>query len=162
MNKLTLENVKDLLIIDKTNLDKIVENQAALYDDIADKATEIKSLRDDLKGKVDETFAKLSLNYRKEAEEKGEKMTEAKLQQLVQTDAEYKKINNEYQDLKLETELWANKKESFLQRASMVKELCGLYQANYWQLSSVKGNDTTSKTDYAVTRKRLAEHRGQS
>lgn len=158
MGRLTLANAKEMILIDKNSLDEELVKQASTFDDIADKVAELRSLRDEKKEELGRVKAERFTFYKDSAEKVTDKSAEAS----VLTDKSYKEIEIEYRDLCLEFEEWQNKKESFLQRASMLKELCGLFISGYWQQSSVRGNADTDKTSYKITRERLAKDRSRA
>lgn len=157
MGRLTLTTAKEMILIDKNSLDEELVRQASTFDDIADKVAELRSLRDEKKEELGKVKAERFMFY-KDSEEK---VTDKKADASVLTDESYKKIEIEHRDLCLEFEEWQNKKESFLQRASMLKELCGLFISGYWQRSSVNGTVETDKAGYRITRERLAKDRAK-
>lgn len=159
MAKLTLDEVTDLLIIDPNRLDEVVETQAAIFDDIMEAASASRSERDEAKSKAAEKLSELFLKFKDDARKVEQKMTDTEAMKKAERDSSYQKLYDEYLDLKDETEIWSNKKESFLQRASMIKERCKLYDNNYKDSISLKGNVTTDRVSYDQIREKLKRNR---
>lgn len=159
MQRLTLEEAKELLLINKNGLDEVCITQAQILDDISDRVVGARSQRDEVKAELEELSASLSLKYRKTAEDAGEKITEGKITAKIQSDDGYKKCSQRLFDLRNESELWENKKQSFLQRASMIKLLCELYLAGYYERGMVSGNRNTADIAAKGARARLTAAR---
>lgn len=157
MIDLTLANVSDMLVINKNQLDQELVSQASVFDRICDATTEAKSLRDQVKIDLDNEVTRLSLEIRKKAEEQGDKVTEGKVLVVIQSKESYKELVQRHLELKKDAELWDNKKQSFLQRASMLKDLCSIYLSGYYQTESIKGTTDTKNVVYKGSRRRLIE-----
>ena len=151
--------VTDLLIIDPNRLDEVVETQAAIFDDIMEAASASRSERDEAKSKAAEKLSELFLKFKDDARKVEQKMTDTEAMKKAERDSSYQKLYDEYLDLKDETEIWSNKKESFLHRASMIKERCKLYDNNYKDSISLKGNVTTDRVSYDQIREKLKRNR---
>ena len=114
---------------------------------------------DEAKSKAAEKLSELFLKFKDDARKVEQKMTDTEAMKKAERDSSYQKLYDEYLDLKDETEIWSNKKESFLQRASMIKERCKLYDNNYKDSISLKGNVTTDRVSYDQIREKLKRNR---
>jgi hypothetical protein len=83
MINLSLEEGREKLIVDKCDLDSEVSQQSIIANHIGEKLVTVESLRDNAKENVSTVDAEVSSRLRKVAEEKNEKVTEAKLKELV-------------------------------------------------------------------------------
>lgn len=158
---LTLKAAEELLRIERSLLDEECRTQAEVFYRIASNYTIAVSRRDAEKDKLVGVDAEVADNYRREAELNNKKMTEGKLKELVQLDPRHKKAFISYSDCKLEADKWGILKDSFLQRATMLKELCGLYISGYFADVIVKGDDNTREVRYKVDRKRRQQKRDE-
>jgi hypothetical protein len=151
--ELTLTEAKELLKIDKHRLDDMVMEQASLYDDIGDAHVMCMSERDMAKEALAEVDAVVSDEYRDNAITAGEKVTESALLRKVQQDTRHSDAYETYAELKLKTDRWGVLKDSFGQRASMVKHLCELYNNQYYTREAVKGDRNTEEVKKEGRRK---------
>lgn len=141
---LTLEQAKELIKIDKHSLDEVCMQHSVLYDDIADQHTEVKSERDEIKLKLKELVATLGEEKRRQLEDEGvpiNKITDKKVMELVDRDSRQLALARVLNKLITEVDYWNNRKESFIQRSPMIKDLCGLFKTNYYQRESIKTDD---------------------
>ena len=70
--------------------------------------------------------------------ERGDKVTKDAVEAETVLDSEYIKANEKYLDAKLDADLWSNRKDSFLQRSSMIKRLCDLHKEGYYTSRTVE------------------------
>lgn len=151
--ELTLEEAKEMLIIDKHSLDKECEQHPSLYDEIAEMHVTAISIRDNLKEKMDKTWAERAQYYRTHATEK---VTEGKIQELVAIDNLYTKAQKEYAEAKLEADLWGVRRDAFGQRAGMIRSLSDLYTAGYFNLISVQSTKP-KQASYHQNREKIVQ-----
>lgn len=141
---LTVEEAKNCLVISKFDLDSMCAMQPDVFFAVSEEYAKASSVRDLAKERIAQIDAELSFEFRKESERLGEKVTEAKLQQLVTTHVSHQTVFQEWLDAKFQADVWGALKESFGQRVFMIKELCNLALANYY--SNVEVKDTTAKS----------------
>jgi len=153
--ELTLEEAKTLLVIDKFSLDSICEQHPELYNKVAESHIMALSIRDSKKDDMDRIWAERAQYYRTHATEK---VTEAKVQELVIVDKLYVKAQEDYAEAKLEADLWGVMRDSFSQRASMIKSLSELYTSGYFNLISVQSTKP-KQAAYHQTRDKIAKGR---
>ncbi len=146
---ITLEEARDLLTIDKHRLDDVCLTHANTFDDVADRHAQAVGDRDYAKDELSKVYAEVVSDLRKEAAKKDKKVTEKSLEAAAHLDDDHIKANEAYLEAKLEADRWSIKKDSFLQRSSMIKRLCDLHQSGYYTSRSVdsvteKGEDLTA------------------
>lgn len=156
-----LEEARKLLLISKNNLDEACQTQADIFYEVAEEVAFANSHRDYMKEQLVKRDAELAVDIRKKSEQSGEKLTETKLQQMLQTHPEHLKTFDEWLEAKLNAERWSALKDSFLQRASMIKELCALFISGYYADIEVKGNKDTDEYEVQKIREKQAEKRRQ-
>ena len=137
--RMSLQEAQDNLKIDKDALDLVCITHAELFGEVADRHTRAVSERDFKKDALSTAYSEIESEIRSKAAEKGDKITEKAIAAQVLLSDEYLEANEEYLNEKKEADLWANKKEAFMQKSSMIKRLCDLYLAGYYTTSSVKG-----------------------
>jgi hypothetical protein len=157
--ELTFKEADELLQIDKFSLDKMCQTQVELFSKISNTYTFKISERDMDKESLAVIDAFLASEYRQDAEDLGEKVTEAKLNQRVQISKRHKGAFQKYIDSKLIADRWGILKEAFIQRASMIKHLCELQLSNYFADVEVKGNVKTEEVTNRGLRKRIRSSR---
>lgn len=147
MNEHELKLIKQQLLIDKNSLDKECVEFASIFDKVAEKVADAINIRDAAKEQISIIDAQISEAIRRDFESKGEKLTEARLSQLVLLDYRHLEVFNNWLRQKLDAEYWVAKKDAFSNKASMLKELCSLYIAGYFSDITVKGgkNDLEEK-----------------
>ena len=157
---ITLEEARELLTIDKNQLDEVCLTHANTFDDVADRHAQAVGDRDYAKDELSQVYAKTLNKLRQAASEKGEKLTDKAAEAAAHLDKAYLKANEEYLEAKLEADRWSIKKDSFLQRSSMIKRLCDLHQSGYYTSRTVEsvaekgGEMTAAKGREGMAKKR--------
>jgi hypothetical protein len=160
MRELTIEEARKYLQIDKYALDEACTNQADLFFNISEKAVLASSEKDLAKENLAVVGAEVAATIRQEANDKGEKITEAKIQQLITTSEEHKQAHLEYVEAIKEAELWKVLRDGFLQRSSMIKALCELFLNNYYADITVKSSEVSAgDVGYGKHRARIADRK---
>lgn len=151
---LTLDEAKKMQLIDKSNLDEELTHNTYNYSTIGELAAEAVSRRDFLKDEVEAVSAKLGKDYR----ESMDKVTEGKVAEYVQLHPDYQEVRSEYLKAKLDADKWIAQRESFGQRAMMLRDLCNLYNSEYFARESVKSK-AEREVEYKGLRKTVAAAR---
>lgn len=161
MNSLTIEELKEYLIIDKHDLDNAVSYQSELLYQVSYAVTLAINAKDLAKKEIDDCYANVSLALRQESIENKLKITEDQIKQNVQTSSEYEIAQLNYLNKKQYSEQLIALKEAFISRGYMIRELCGLWTANYFADSAVKSdnNPSVSEVRYNVARTALVSQR---
>ena len=111
------------LEIDQTNLDKELATQAARYLFVAEKAVGAELEYELYKVKLTQLEAQLDGRFRLEAQEKGEKVTEAGLLKMIDRDEAHNRASIVLLKLKANKEVLRALKESWYQRKDMLIQL---------------------------------------
>lgn len=162
MDDLTLERARELLFINKYELDEECIKQPSIFSHIADKCSNTSSISDCAKESLARVDAEVSKKLRLEADTKGTKISEAKLQELILLDDNHKVAFQNYADAKLNADRWYVLKESWVQRSFMLKDLCGLFYAQYFIKETVNVNPEAVEKENSEVRKKLAEYRNRN
>lgn len=132
------EPFRDRLLIDKNNLDGELIEQPQVFFDVSHEFSMAVSRRDKAKEEIARTAAKVSQNIRRNALDKGEKITETAISQLVDLDDSYQETVDEHIELVAKASDAQAMKEAFQQRSYVLKDLVNLYLAQYYSSDSVK------------------------
>lgn len=157
MSELTLREAKALLLIDKYNLDDECINQSSVFSHVADQCAEAGSMSDCAKQLLAQTDADVAEKIRIKASEENIKLSEAKLQEQILLDERHQKAFSEYAEAKLNADKWYSMKEAFVQRSFMLKDLCGLFYAQYFTKESVNINPSAVEKEIEDNRKLVRE-----
>lgn len=156
-----LEDYRELLQINKYNLDEHLTQQADVYYRVSEGYANAVSRRDQAKEDLAREDADIAHQLRREAEREGAKLTEAKLAQAVLLDERHDEAHKKLSKAKNEADHWGILKDSFVQRASMLKELAGLYCAGYYVDEAFKDNTATKEIRSDINKKKVAEKRAE-
>lgn len=148
------------LKIDKLNLDREVGQQAVLLEEVSDAYTEASAKRDFLKESLAMIDAKLDFEIRQSLECDSVKATEAMVKNLVLTDQVHKAAVTKYLQAKAEADRLGALKDAFKERGYMLRDMCQLFLAAYFERNSVEDTSATSEAKYRVRRERMAAARG--
>lgn len=157
-----IDHYKALLRIDRNDLDGDLMRQAQHFFDVSEQLVYAIDRRDTAHDELKRTAAKLGLRIRTELEEKGEKVTETRVDSEVRKTKEYQAAKTADLEASKEASLWEALKESFKSRGFALGELCGLYSSNYFQPDSAKakgGAGATEQARYEQNKQRLAAGR---
>lgn len=139
--KISLEEAKDLLLINRQDLDIEVQRQAQTYWQVAEQCAEAISIRDSLKEEKDKVWAEQFIVNKVEAKLDGKGVSDKVAETYTDASKIYSKANKEYLDAKLDADKWIGMKESWQQRAVMLRELCGLNASlNYGEMTIYQEN----------------------
>lgn len=153
-----LDEFRRYLKIDKHALDDDIVQQPMLFYEVSEAYVVAAAERDGFKEALARVDAGLDAEIREELEKSDTKATEAMVKNQIQCHQDHEKAYKLYAKAKEQADLLAVMKDSFQQRGYMLRDLCQLYVANYFEESSVRG---TSNTDAAVY-KRRREHLGNA
>jgi hypothetical protein len=152
-----IDELKGLLKIDKSALDDELVHQASLLFKVSEAYVQAAAHRDYLKEQLAIVDAELDGKVRKQFED--EKVTEAMIKGQIQTHKQHRAASDAYLKAVTEASMLSALKDSFQQRSYMLRDLCSLFVANYYEQNSVRGTDRTDTVTYQQRRKRLALNR---
>lgn len=148
------------LQIDKYELDEELVRQPKLFEETGDLLAAANAERDTLKERLSQVDARLYFDCRRDLERSDGKASEAAIKNAIEIHEDHIEATNAY----LEAKEWADRcqalKEAFSMRSYMLRDLSGLYVANYYQSDATKGGRAD---EYRSQRKRerLIEGRKQ-
>jgi hypothetical protein len=141
--KVDIEELKGYLRIDKLCLDdEIVQHPSLLYK-VAEAYVEAAAARDTLKEKLATRDAELNLQYREDLSRAGTKVTETTIESYVLIDQDHTKLAQSYGRAKADCEKLGALKEAFTSRGYMLRDLCSLATAHFFESDSVRSTSNT-------------------
>jgi len=155
--KLTPDDFKGELVIDRDGLDEALIRGPELFHTVSDQYILSVARRDEAKDDLNKTSADLNFLVRKNAQEAGTKVTEAMVKAGIDVHPDYINAQNLYREVCKEASQWLVMKESFLQRAYALKDLVELFTAGYFARSSLQGKASKEVQEQAIkdTREKL-------
>jgi alkylation response protein AidB-like acyl-CoA dehydrogenase len=152
-----IDELRTYLKIDKHALDQELEEHPMLLFKISEAYVQAAAERDMLKEQLATIDAKLDNKIRMDYGDS--KYTEAMIKTEVQANKTHDIAMLKYLDAKKQAELLFALKEAFVSRGFMIRDLCSLYNANYFEEASVRGTPQTDRATYGKGRQRIAEAR---
>lgn len=145
---------EDALRIEKTELDQCIEEQAVIFNEVAQACSTAVSMRDGAKKAMEEKFAEIALSIRRTWDEKADgRLTEEGLRQRVLTSRGYKEAQRVYWSAKETSDKWETLKDAWQQRGFMLRLETELYVAGYFAEFVTKG-ESMEETQVDLLRKR--------
>ena len=121
-----LERLRESLVIDNDAIGDCLIEQPQFYNDVASGHAESVARRDALKLEAEEAQAEVDRRIRAEASARGDKITEAAIQQQIRLDAAVADLARRGLAAREESDRWAALKEAYQQRSFMLRELVAL------------------------------------
>lgn len=140
----TIESFKDRLKIDRLSLDTELVEQPGLYYEICEQYAMAVSRRDQAHDGYKQVDAERSIRHREKLAKNDAKVTEGRIREAVASDPKFLEAKATHVRASLEVEKWQALKESFQQRAWVLKDLTQLFISGYFQSNSAKGGATTA------------------
>lgn len=158
---ITTQDLRDCLVIDKASLDDELVQQSELYFNVGEAYIDAVDKRDALKEDLGVIEAELDNYIRDKAEAREEKITNDAVKARVKMHPKRVRAYKDFATAKRKADLLGVLKESFIQRASMLKHLCEIYVANYFEQNSVRGTDRQDTAVYIQRRHKINQARKQ-
>lgn len=152
----TTDELKAYLVIDKDALDEELMSQPQLFFTICEAVVDAMDRRDALKEELAVAEADLDNEIREAADKNDEKITNDAVKARVRSDSKRKKAYGAYSKVKAESDKLGALKEAFVQRSHMLKHLCELYVANYYEQNSFRGTNRQDTAVYIKQREKIA------
>ena len=149
-----IAELKQYLRINKHRLDEELEEQPVLLFQISEAFVQASAERDMLKEQLATIDATLDGKARTKLERTQDKVTEAMVKNSVQTSHEHEAASVAYLKAKNQADLLAALKEAFHSRGYMIRDLCTLYAANYYEQGSAKPTNDTNRATYSMGRQK--------
>lgn len=160
MDEKRLEQLKELLVIDKYDLDREITRQPSLYMEVCEEQVMAASRMDAAYDDIKRTAATLDLQIRKELEEQEKKVTEKVVESMVLSHEDYVDARQHYRDCKYENEMLVALKDSLYQRNFMLRDLAAISVAGYYSNNSYNDEAPGQKQVRAKYNKdRMADRR---
>ncbi len=156
---MNVDEFRRYLTIDKDNLDDEVTQQSTLFFNVAEAYATAATERDTLKELLGTIDAQLDGIIREELE--GDKFTEAMVKNRIQVHPNHKEAFESYLEAKQKADVLGALKDAFHTRSYLLRDLCSLALANYFETGAVKDTAVTDNAVYRRQRQRLAEAREQ-
>jgi hypothetical protein len=134
-----LDRLRGSLMIDKHELDTELQEQPDKFFDAAEAYVKAAARRDYLKDEIKRVDAGLYTYHRKKQEKLG-KATEGSVNSAVLQDATHQEAVAAHLAASEKADLYLALKESFHQRSYMIRDLCALFIAKYYETNSVSGD----------------------
>ncbi len=152
---INLEEAKQALTIDKSRLDDELILQSSLSYSIGEMYVEAVAVRDTMKEKLATVDAELDALCRMG----NEKVTEARVKNMVQVHPNHQEAVIAYNEAKLVADRLGVMKEAIHTRSYMIRELAQLAQINFFEINSVKESTSVHEATYNHRKAQLAEKR---
>lgn len=150
-----LDEFRERLAFDRDRLDDELIEQAQLYFSAAEECAHAVSRRDEANATKDVQYAEACEAARTALEQSEEKVTEGKVKELAGQDENYREAVADLSRKKLEADLWAAMKESFVQRGWALREMCEMVKAEVFSVSSVR-TGAAGEMGYDATKRRIS------
>ena len=151
-----IAQLKTALFIDKNDLDEELIRQPSLFWNVGNLLTLAVSQRDGCKNQIEEATAELDSQFRRQAQEAEEKITETAIRSKIEASVLMQKLKTNYLALKLEADQLQVLREAFTQRAYVLKDLVSLYVAGYFAQASAGAPRRQALDDVAAVNKQQA------
>ena len=133
-----LNELESKLTLDKNCLDLAAEEQSDMFYRVSLAHAEAMDASESAKNNLSAVDGELAISTRKQLAEKGEKVTEGLVADIVVNSERHKKAQNEFQEAQFFARRLASVKEAFDQRAKMLRVLADLYMSNYFTTGAVQ------------------------
>ena len=150
---------REYLRIDKSALDDELIEQSMLLFQVSEAFVEAAAHRDTCKEQAALIDAQLDSKIRDDAEKSDTKTTEGDVKAQIQSHPKHEKAFKAFLTAKREADVLSALKEAFQQRGYMLRDMCSLYVANYYEQNAVRGTDVTERVSYSKRREQLAAAR---
>lgn len=152
-----IEEFEGYLKIDKSNLDEEIIRQPSLFFEVSKAYSKAVAQADTKKDKLKQLESKLDALKRKKLMKTEGKVTEAMVFHAIQIDEKRVAAYEEYIKAKEIADTLDGFKEAFRQRTFMLRELAGLYVAQYYDKDSVGGK--TAEFQYERRKEQMRDKR---
>lgn len=150
-----IEEFAGYLAIDKDALDVELQHQSELLYKIGEAFVDAVAMRDTCKEQLATVDADLDA-YIRDSEDK---LTEPAIKNAIQAHKKHKAAHTVYLAAKADADKLGVLKDAMKDRGFMLRALCELYIANYYEENSVKGTNKTDTVAYHQQRKRISDLR---
>lgn len=145
--KMDLREFEDNLRFDRDALDDALMGQPDLFYRVSTELAMAISRRDGLKLQLEQDIAELDKQIRRKADDAGDKITEKAILSEIEVAPKIIDAKRRMGDASLTVAKLSALKEAYQQRSYAIKDMCGLYVANYFSTQAGTGarNDATTR-----------------
>lgn len=157
----SIEFLESGLQIDEHALDDALVTQPDFFYRVSKQLAMVVSKRDAAKQALAEEEARCDAQFRKDALDNKEKLTETEIKNMIRLDREVKALSTGMLKLNREVGELTALKEAFQQRSYVLKDLVNLYIANYYTSNQDGGPSGRALKDHSadIARRGMAEAR---
>jgi hypothetical protein len=146
---------RDYLKIHKHALDDDLRRQPSLLFAVSDACEEALAERDKLKDQLAVCEAGLDASYRKTLKD----YTEGQIKGLIINDKARRQAHSAYHKARQTAGQLLALKDAFRERGYMLREMCSLYCANYYETNSSRPTPDTDRVTYQARKAKMSEAR---
>lgn len=133
-----VDTFRESLVVDKHNLDAMLMEQPMLQQHASEMAAEVSSMRDSAKERLSRVDAQVAKKLRKQLMIEEGKVSEARIDREVPLTEEHKEAFFIYNELTALSVKWDALKDTFRNRAFVIRDFVSLYTANYFTDTSFR------------------------
>lgn len=137
-DRYSIDTFRGSLAVDKHNLDAMLMQQPMLQQHVSEMAAEVASMRDSAKERLARVDAQVAKKLRKQLMIEEGKVSEARIDREVPLTDEHKEAFFIYNELSALSTKWDALKDTFRNRAFVIRDFVSLYTANYFTDTSFR------------------------
>lgn len=154
-----LERLRSGLMVDKHSLDDELMRQPQRFEEVGEAMAMAQAERDYAKEELIQLDAELFAKHRRKIEKSGVRATEALIAAAVNQDPKHQKGISNRIEAQRRLELLSAIKESFNQRSYMIRDLCSLFTASYFERTAVTASSPVKDVKAEKARDKMSEAR---
>ena len=161
-DKYDIDAFRESLKVDKHNLDAMLMEQPMLQQHVSEMAAEVSSMRDSAKERLSRVDAQVAKKLRNQLMIEEGKVSEARIDREVPLTKEHKEAFFIYNELVALSTKWDALKDTFRNRAFVIRDFVSLYTANYFTDTSFRSasNPASVKNfEHSYVRSAMADGR---
>lgn len=151
------DELRSSIRIDKHSLDEELVQFPSVMLEVNEQVAAAIADRDAKKSLLNESEAQALARVRKDAADKGEKITEGAVKERAAMDSLVMKDSDIFQAAEESVRMWQALQNALDAKGKMLRELGSLFVAGYWSVSSAGGSATSAK----VKEKEVSEVRAE-
>lgn len=148
------DSLRDELPFDRDNLDEAVEDHASGVLRAGDAWAHAVSVRDGAKSEMEDAYTRAAEKVRL----LGDKKNETQIKEAASIDKKYLAAEEAWRNAKYDADMAQSLKDAWEARGKALGQMCQLYIAGYYSLTSVKGETKQHISKEAAARARETLH----
>lgn len=142
-----ISDLEEGLLIDEHALDEALQMQPDLFYQVTRTLASLISRRDAAKQNKEDTEARVDAKIRHDAAVSEEKMTEKQVESEKRLSKDVRAAMDQLASLNEQVGRWSALKEAFMQRSYVLKSMCDLYVAGYFE-ANISGGSASRMKDH--------------